>query len=355
MNAAFWKDRSVFLTGHTGFKGSWLSIWLSSLGARVTGYALEPETDPNLFESAGVADTIQSIIGDVRDLEQLSAVLRAERFDVVIHMAAQSLVRVSYREPVDTYSTNVMGTVNILEAVRQSGQKPAVVVVTSDKCYANRNVPAGYREDDSMGGFDPYSSSKGCAELVCAAYRNAFLKDGGIPMASARSGNVIGGGDWAEDRLLPDCVRAYTTGETVSIRYPQATRPWQHVLEPLGGYLLLAEKLVEEGDRFAGPWNFGPQESDVRTVREVASRFAELWGPPAGVEMDTAAHHPHEAQQLLLNCDKAREQLGWKPRIELDEALAWTVQWYTATAGDQNQSRSACLEQIRAFTDMKRK
>jgi CDP-glucose 4,6-dehydratase len=349
IDPAFWKDKSVFVTGHTGFKGGWLSIWLERLGAKVTGCSLDPDTDPSLFEEARVAESVKSVIADIRDIDNLRKIFGEDSFDVVIHMAAQSLVRVSYREPVETYATNVMGTVNLLESVRQSGQKPAVVVVTSDKCYENRERPEGYREQDPMGGYDPYSSSKGCAELVCSAYRRAFLDAEGINMASARSGNVIGGGDWAEDRLLPDCARAFLKHDPVYIRYPNATRPWQHVLEPLGGYLMLARGLVEHGSGFAGAWNFGPDEQDVESVWRVATHFAAFWGAPAEVEKDKA-DHPHEAQQLILNCDKAKTELGWRARTKLDEALEWTAEWYKNVAGGAD-GRGQCLSQIERFMD----
>jgi CDP-glucose 4,6-dehydratase len=285
MTAGFWNGKRVLVTGHTGFKGAWLTLWLSSVQAEVTGYALAPPTQPSFFELVDVAALCRSLHGDVRDLDHLGRVVREGRFDAIFHLAAQALVRPSYRDPIETYSTNVLGTANVLEAVRQSGGSPAVVIVTSDKCYENREQPAGYVETDPMGGHDPYSSSKGCAELVTAAFRRSYFTEGPTAVASARAGNVIGGGDWAQDRLLPDCVRSFAEGRAVAIRNPQATRPWQHVLEPLGGYLLLAERLTKDGRAFAEAWNFGPDEKDVCPVWQVAQRFAELWGRLVGLEL----------------------------------------------------------------------
>lgn len=346
----FWRGRRVFLTGHTGFKGSWLSLWLQSLGAEVAGYALAPATRPSLFELARVAEGMRSTLGDIRDLGSLRDDLEAFRPEVVFHLAAQSLVRRSYAEPVETYATNVMGTVNLLEAVRQLPTVRAAVVVTSDKCYENREWEWGYRENEPMGGRDPYSSSKGCAELVTAAYRASFFARGGhsAAVASVRAGNVIGGGDWAEDRLIPDILRASEKGRPVSIRNPASIRPWQHVLEPLSGYLMLAERLVENGAQFAGAWNFGPREEDCRPVSWVVERLAEHWD--GGLRWETApGTQPHEARSLKLDSSKAMRRLGWRPRWDLATALASIARWHRAhrAGGD---ARAAVLDQIGEYT-----
>lgn len=327
----FWKGRRVLLTGHTGFKGGWLSLWLQSLGAQVTGYALPPPTQPNLFTVAGVGNGMVSIIGDIRDLSHLRDVFVKYQPEVVIHMAAQPLVRYSYSEPVETYSTNVMGTVNLLEAVRGSTEVKAVIVVTSDKCYENREWPWGYRENEAMGGFDPYSNSKGCAELVTAAYRNSYFHPEhyakhGIAVASARAGNVIGGGDWADDRLIPDIMRAIMQGKPVYIRSPHAIRPWQHVLEPLSGYLLLAEKLYQEGAAYAEAWNFGPSDDDTKPVQWIVEHLTHAWGENVHWTLDHDKH-PHEAHHLKLDCSKAKARLDWRPQWRLDQALDSIVAW----------------------------
>lgn len=328
IDPAFWQGRRVFLTGHTGFKGSWLSLWLQRLGADVTGYALAPPTEPNLFQLASVARGMSSIEADVRDFERLRTELVAADPEIVIHMAAQPIVRRSYRDPVETYGTNVMGTVHLLESVRACGSVRSVVVVTSDKCYENREQLEACREDDAMGGYDPYSSSKGCVELVVSAFRRSYFAEDGAPAAaSARAGNVIGGGDWSEDRLVPDIVKTWMAGEAVRIRNPMALRPWQHVLEPLRGYLLLAQRLHEGGQRYASGWNFGPADEDVRPVSWVADELARRWGGDVSWRLDDGAH-PHEAHSLTLNCEKALEQLGWRPQIALDQALDWISEWY---------------------------
>lgn len=333
LNRAFWKDKKVFLTGHTGFKGSWLSLWLQMLGAEVVGYSLPPPTEPSMFQTADVAQGMRSVTGDVRDLKALEASVREHRPEILIHMAAQSLVRHSYKDPVETYSTNVMGTVNVLEAVRGSGTVRAAVVVTSDKCYENREWVWGYRENEPMGGHDPYSSSKGSAELVTAAYLRSFFPPEkhpvhGVALASVRAGNVIGGGDWAEDRLVPDIIRAFMEDRAVPIRNPGAVRPWQYVLEPLGGYLLLVERLWEDGPRFAGPWNFGPNDDDARPVSFVVETMREIWG--SGSWRVDGEPHPHEAHYLKLDCSKAKSLLGWTPRLTLPLALRLTAEWYRA-------------------------
>jgi len=331
VNPAFWKGKRVLLTGHTGFKGSWLSLWLQSMGAQVVGYALAPPTNPSLFEVAEVGKEMTSIIGDIRDLERLRAVFAEHRPEIVFHMAAQSLVRYSYIEPVETYSTNVMGTVNLLEAVRGMDSVKAVLNVTSDKCYENREWVWGYRENEAMGGHDPYSNSKGCAELVTAAYRNSYFHpekytEHGVALASCRAGNVIGGGDWADDRLIPDIMRAITQGEPVHIRNPHAIRPWQHVLEPLAGYLLLAQKLWEDGAAYGEGWNFGPNDEDAKPVSWIVERLTKAWGEGASWEPD-GGDHPHEAHYLKLDCSKAKARLDWLPRWHLDETLGKIVDW----------------------------
>lgn len=348
----FWRGKRVFLTGHTGFKGGWLSLWLQHLGAHVTGFALAPPTQPSLFELASVSRGMESVIGDIRDGEHLMRAMRAATPDVVIHMAAQPLVRYSYTAPVETYATNVMGTVHLLEAIRATPSVRAVVVVTSDKCYENREWVWGYREDEPMGGYDPYSNSKGCAELVVSAYRNSYFNPagpsgGGVALASGRAGNVIGGGDWASDRLLPDILRACAAGEPVAIRNPHAIRPWQHVLEPLSGYLVLAQRLWAEGVSFAGGWNFGPSERDARPVSWIVDRVTRHWGEGASWRLE-GGEHPHEAHYLKLDCSKARALLGWEPRWHLDVALEHTVDWYRAYLAGADL-RAACLEQIQAY------
>lgn len=352
MSAKFWKDKRVFLTGHTGFKGSWLSLCLQAMGAQVVGYALAPQTKPCLFEVADVAKGMTSIIGDIGDLAHLRAVFAEHQPEIVIHMAAQALVRRSYVEPVETYATNVMGTVNLLEAVRVSGGVKAVVNVTSDKCYENREWAWGYRENEAMGGFDPYSSSKGCAELVTAAYRNSYFhsekySEHGVAIASARAGNVIGGGDWAEDRLIPDMMRAIDAGRAVYIRNPEAIRPWQHVLEPLSGYLLLAQKLYEEGTDCAEGWNFGPNDEDAKPVQWIVERLTQSWGEGASWVLD-GGKHPHEAHYLKLDCSKAKDLLKWHPRWHLDEALGKIVEWQRSYQQGVDM-KAVTLEQIDTY------
>ena len=351
MHAPFWRDKRVFVTGHTGFKGGWLSLWLQHLGARVTGYALEPPTQPSLFGTAGVSSGMTSIIGDVRDGAALANAVHAAKPEIVIHMAAQAIVRQAYDDPVETYSTNIMGTVNLLEAVRQNPGVRAVVNVTSDKCYENNEWVWGYREIDPMGGYDPYSSSKGCSELVTAAYRTSYFNpashpEHGVALASARAGNVIGGGDWAKDRLIPDFVRAVTAGEPVRIRNPDAVRPWQHVLAPLAGYLTLAERLAAEGVAFAQAWNFGPADADARPVRWIAGRFTELWGGSASWELDRNPQ-PHEARCLKLDCSRATAHLQWHARWGLDMALRKIVAWHKAhhSGADMRKETLAQVEE----------
>ena len=352
MNAAFWQGKRVFLTGHTGFKGGWLSLWLQQLGAVVTGYALEAPTTPSLFEVAGVARGMVSIIGDVRDGEALKRAMADARPEIVIHMAAQPLVRYSYVNPVETYATNVMGVVNLLEAVRATPGVRSVVNVTSDKCYENREWPWGYRENEAMGGYDPYSNSKGCAELVTAGYRSSFFNaekyaEHGIALGSGRAGNVIGGGDWALDRLIPDMLRAIGAGEPVMIRNPHSIRPWQHVLEPLSGYLTLAEKLYTEGPVHAEGWNFGPHDIDAKPVEWIIERMTQEWGAGASWQLD-GQNHPHEATYLKLDCSKARGQLGWHPRWDIGQTIAKIVEWHKAC--DQGADmREFTLAQITTY------
>ncbi len=354
VNTSFWKGKRVLLTGHTGFKGSWLSLWLQSMGSEVVGYALNPPTDPSLFEIAEVAKGMTSIIGDIRDLELLRRVFAEHQPEIVIHMAAQPLVRYSYIEPVETYSTNVMGTVNLLEAVRSTKSVKAVVNVTTDKCYENREWAWGYRENEAMGGYDPYSSSKGCAELVTAAYRNSYFhpekhKEHGVAIASGRAGNVIGGGDWADDRLIPDIMRAISAGKPVNIRNPHAIRPWQHVLEPLAGYLVLAQKLYEEGAAYAEGWNFGPNDEDAKPVQWIVEKLSQSWGEGASWVVDGGAH-PHEAHYLKLDCSKAKSRLDWHPRWNLEEALEAIVEWQRAYQ-DGKATKSVTLEQIQRYVN----
>ena len=331
MNLSFWKGKSVLLTGHTGFKGSWLSLWLQSLGANMVGYALAPPTNPSLFEVADVEKGMTSVIGDIRDLVKLQAVFAEHRPEIVIHMVAQPLVLHSYENPVDTYSTNVMGTVHLLEAVRNSPGVRAVVNITTDKCYENREWAWGYRENDPMGGYDPYSNSKGCAELVSAAYRSSFFNANshaqhGVALATVRAGNVIGGGDWARDRLIPDILSAFEQDKVVDIRNPYAIRPWQHVLEPLRGYLTLAERLYEQGPRYAEGWNFGPNDEDAKPVGWIVEQMAALWGEGARWQYGAGAH-PHEAHYLKLDISQARGRLDWHPALCLNDALKLIIDW----------------------------
>lgn len=349
VDPSFWAGKNVFLTGHTGFKGSWLSLWLQSMGAKVTGYALPPPTNPSLFAAAEVANGMNSIEGDVGDIAALSKAFVKYQPEIVIHMAAQSLVRYSYANPIETYATNVMGTVHVLEAARQVCSVRAIVNVTSDKCYENREWVWGYRENEAMGGYDPYSNSKGCAELITAAYCNSYFhpekyQNHGVALASARAGNVIGGGDWAEDRLIPDIMRAIAQGMPVKIRNPHAIRPWQHVLEPLSGYLLLAQKLYEEGATYTGGWNFGPSDEDARTVQWIVEKLTTAWGEGANWLLD-GGDHPHEAHYLKLDCSKAKSRLAWHPRWHLDETLIKIIDWQKKYQQGADM-KVATLEQI---------
>jgi CDP-glucose 4,6-dehydratase len=343
----FWAGKRVLLTGHTGFKGGWLSLWLQSLGARVRGVALEPPTEPALFDVARVAEGMEHRVADIRDFDAVEDELEEFQPDIVVHMAAQPLVRLSYLEPIETYATNVLGTVHVLEAARAVRSVRAIVNVTTDKCYENREQAWAYREDEPMGGRDPYSSSKGCAELVSNAYRKSFLSAAGIALATARAGNVIGGGDWAQDRLVPDILRALEQGQSVAVRNPHAIRPWQHVLEPLGAYLRLAQRLYEQGQTDAEAWNFGPRDEDCRPVQWVVERLCKEWGQGASWHAQPG-EHPHEASFLKLDISKARERLNWVPRWTLEVALARVADWHRAWLSGRDM-RAFCLEQISQY------
>lgn len=337
MNAEFWHGKRVLLTGHTGFKGAWLTLWLRSLGARVTGFSLAPEGKPNLYEAANAGLGIDSIIGDLRDPTAVDAAVSRADPDILLHLAAQALVRRSYADPIGTYATNVMGTVHLLDAVRRRSKARAVVVVTTDKCYENREWVWAYREDESMGGHDPYSSSKGCAELVTAAFRRSYFAASTTGIASARAGNVIGGGDWSQDRLIADLIRGFSDGRAVLIRNPESVRPWQHVLDALSGYLLLAEKLHDDPRAFADAFNFGPSTDETVTVRYIADRLVARWGSGACWTQDTVSG-PHEAHHLKLDSSKARHALSWRPRLPLDQALDWIVDWHCAHAAGHDMA-----------------
>jgi CDP-glucose 4,6-dehydratase len=346
-SAAFWRGKRVLLTGHTGFKGGWLSLWLQSLGAHVRGLALEPPTEPALFHVARVAEGMDHQVVDIRDFDRVQQLVSEFRPEILIHMAAQPLVRLSYHQPMQTYATNVMGTVHVLEAARQSGTVRAIVNVTTDKCYDNKEWVWGYREGEPLGGHDPYSSSKACAEIVSQAYRSSFLQAQGMAVATARAGNVIGGGDWAADRLVPDILRALEQQLPVQIRNPHAIRPWQHVLEPLSGYLVLAERLHEHGQREAQAWNFGPQDADARPVQWIVERLCQLWGAQAAWALQ-AGDHPHEASHLKLDISKAQQRLDWAPRWNLSTALSHITEWHQAWLGGADM-RALCLQHISIY------
>ncbi len=342
----FWSNKRVLVTGHTGFKGAWLSLWLQSLGARVTGYALAAPTDPSLFALANVANGMNSVEGDILDLNCLEQTIKKSRPEVVFHLAAQALVRESYKEPVNTFSTNVIGTVHVLDLVRRIGGTRAVINVTSDKCYENREWERGYREDDALGGSDPYASSKACAELVTAAYRKSFFSNGqAVGVASVRAGNVIGGVDWANDRLIPDVVRAVLGDRVVHIRNPSAVRPWQHVLEPLRGYLILAQKLYENGSAFSEGWNFGPNDHGAKPVSWIVEQTIDRWHEKIQIE-DDQGDNPPEANYLKLEWSKAAGRLGWRPRLDLEQAIRWTVDWYAGYQRDPSGCHELTLKQI---------
>ena len=359
MTPEFWKGKKVFITGHTGFKGSWLVLWLKNLGAIVTGYSLEPPTNPNLFELARVESGINHLYGDIRKLEALDNAIATYRPEIVVHLAAQSLVRVSYEEPVDTYATNVMGTVNVLEAVRRNpGTIKCVLIVTSDKCYQNKEWLRGYKEEDAFGGFDPYSNSKGCAELVTSAYRNSFFNtnnydEHGVSVASVRAGNVIGGGDWAKDRLFTDVMNGFLQGKAVEIRSPNAIRPWQHVLEPLSGYLALCEHMWREGPAFAEGWNFGPDRESAKPVSWIVEQIGTLLGDEFEWEVDKNPN-PHEATYLYLDSTKAKEQLNWSQKLSLEKTLEWIVEWYSEykSNGDLEKITNQQIVKYQALSEL---
>jgi CDP-glucose 4,6-dehydratase len=353
VNKKFWEGKSVLITGHTGFKGSWLSIWLHRMGAFVNGYSLAPPTVPNNFELTGIGNNINTIKGDITDFNSVEEAVKTCQPEIIFHMAAQSLVRKSYEDPVETYSTNIMGTVHLLEAVRKTDTVRAVINVTSDKCYENKEWVWGYRENDPMGGYDPYSSSKGCAELVTSAYLRSFFNPAeygkhGMAIASVRAGNVIGGGDFGEDRLVPDIVRAFSNGESVHIRLPESVRPWQHVLEPISGYLMLAQRLYNEGGKYSGAWNFGPSEDCVKTVGWVVEKMANLWAHGAKWTSDNG-NHPHEAQLLKLDCSKARALLGWRSLFTIEKTMEWTADWYQVYCSSPTLLREKTEEQITMY------
>jgi CDP-glucose 4,6-dehydratase len=355
LNRAFWKNRRVFLTGHTGFKGSWLSLWLSRLGSEVVGYALEPPTSPSLYRQANVESDLHSIIGDIRDFQRLRDAIAEFKPEVVLHLAAQSVVRTGYEDPVGTYASNVMGTVHLLEAIRTLKHRCVIVNVTSDKCYENREWVWGYRENDPMGGHDPYSNSKGCSELVTSAFRDSYfppqlLHQHGVALASARAGNAIGGGDWTAFQLIPDLMRAFIAGQSCLIRNPLSYRPWQFVLEPLRGYLLIAEHLTEKGAEFASGWNFGPFEEDAKPVSWIADNLSAKWGRGASWTRDTAVT-PSEARALKLDASKSAAYLDWHPVLRIEQTLSWISEWYQAfeSGGDL---RSVTLEQIKRYESL---
>jgi CDP-glucose 4,6-dehydratase len=353
----FYKDRKVLITGHTGFKGSWLSILLNWLGADVYGYALKPNTNPSLYELAKIDHLVSSTIGDVRDYNLLLKTLKKVQPEVVIHMAAQPLVRESFKNPRETYEINVMGTVNLFDAIRQVDSVKAILNITTDKCYENKEWLWGYRENEPMGGYDPYSNSKGCSELVTSSFRSSFFnpkeyKNHGVALASARAGNVIGGGDWSEDRLIPDFIRAIIKGEKVKIRSPLAIRPWQHVLDPLSGYLRLCEKLYTEGATFSEAWNFGPEDMDAKNVEWIIQRICELWGGNASYEINKIPQ-PHEATYLKLDCSKAKTLLKWSPVWSIETALQMIVNWNRSYLKKED-IRNVCIDQIEQYFSFKR-
>jgi len=351
INPHFWKGKKVLLTGHTGFKGSWLSLWLQKLGVDLIGLSLSIPTKPSLFELAKVEDGMISLMGDIRNYNNLENVMREYKPEIIIHMAAQSLVHPSYKDPIETYTTNVIGTVNLLEAVRKVGIECVIINVTSDKCYENKEGVWGYRENDPMGGYDPYSNSKGCAELVTSSFRNSFFnpadyKRHHVALASARAGNVIGGGDWAADRLIPDIMKGILENNPIKIRNPNGLRPWQFVLEPLGGYLLLAEKLWGDGPEYMEGWNFGPNYEDVKPVSWIIDKLSQKWGDH--IRWEVEGKNQHEANYLKLDCSKAKTKLGWFPKINLEQAIELTVEWYKKYQ-QTNDMRKFTEEQIEQF------
>lgn len=349
VNRTFWKGKRVFLTGHTGFKGSWLSLWLEDMGAVVKGFSLEPNTEPSLFEVAKVSLGIESEIGDIRDYEKLKSSVESFSPNIILHLAAQPLVRDSYEDPLGTYETNVMGTANLLQASRWLSDLKSIVIVTTDKCYENREWEWGYRENEAMGGYDPYSSSKGCAELVTSAFRRSFFQSTDVAIASARAGNVIGGGDWSKDRLIPDVLRSYNQGDQVVIRNPKATRPWQHVIEPLSGYLILAEELYDRGSALAEPFNFGPRDEDCQSVESILNTININWKECPGWKLDDEAN-PHEARFLKLDISKAKDKLNWTPKWNLESTIKRIVDWNEAF-NRQEDMRQYCINEIKSYSN----
>lgn len=348
----FWRNKKVLITGHTGFKGSWLCMWLKKLGANVIGYGLEPNTEPSLFRILDIENSIISIIGDIRDEEKLEYIIKEYQPEIVFHLAAQALVRKSYENPIETIETNILGTANLLNAIRLNDSVRVVINVTSDKCYENKEWVWGYRETDSIGGYDPYSCSKGCSELITNSFRNSFFKEKNIFLASARAGNVIGGGDWAEDRLVPDIIKALSNNSNPAIRNPYAVRPWQHVLEPLSGYMLLAAKGWEGDETYSGAWNFGPDDNHVKNVKELTDGIFKIWDKNFRIVYDKNKQ-PHEAQILKLDCSKAKLKLGWYPSLSFAETLEWTVNWYKAYLEKSNM-KEFTLDQIDKYEKLKK-
>lgn len=350
MKQSFWQDKKVFVTGHTGFKGSWLCLWLQKMGAQVTGFSLAPPTQPSLYELANVADSMNSIIGDIRDAQLLSETMNTTKPDIVFHLAAQSLVRESYENPIETYSTNVMGSLNVLEAVKNTKSIKAVVMVSTDKCYENKESATGYTEQDRLGGFDPYSSSKACLEILINSYRQSFLseKDCHIHVASTRAGNVIGGGDYAKDRLVPDILKAISQQENIELRFPHAIRPWQHVLEPLSGYLLLAEKLFHQGSSFSQAWNFGPDVSSEKTVQWIAQYLLTQNFININITINENTQ-PHETSYLTLNCEKSRHNLNWYSIWSIEKTLDKVIEWYQLSQTQPHKLKELCISQIQEY------
>lgn len=355
MNPSFWKGKTVFLTGHTGFKGSWLSLWLQKLGVNLVGYSKSIPTNPSLFELVKIDSEMVSIMGDVRDYQHLLESIKKYNPEIVIHMAAQAILRNSYQDPVETYSTNVMGTVNLLESIRKIGNVRVILNVTSDKCYEAKKLSRGYKEDDPMGGYDPYSNSKACAELVTSSFRNSFFnskkfEEHRIALASARAGNVIGGGDWGTDRLIPDIMRGILDGIKIKMRNPNAIRPWQFVLDPLNGYLLLIEDLWKYGPKFTEGWNFGPREDSVKPVRWIVDKISDLWNNNINWELDDG-NNLYEEENLKLDCSKSISRLGWKPKTNLELGMAWTIDWYKQYQ-DQKDMKKFTEKQIDDFNEL---
>jgi len=348
MDKQFWKNKKVFITGHNGFKGSWLSIWLTELGAKVTGYSLKPNTEPSLFETCFLDKKLNSVIGDIRDYEKLKKIITLVQPDIVIHMASQALVLQSYENPIETYQTNLMGTVNILNAIRDISSIKVFINVTSDKCYENNDSLKAFKEGDAMGGFDPYSSSKGCSELITAAYRSSFFNDT-VSIATARAGNIIGGGDWALNRIIPDFIKKINQNQKLSIRNPRAVRPWQFVLEPLNGYLILAEKLFLDGQHYSESWNFGPDNQDDKSVEWLISKFDKEYGEGSNFEIESTENSLHEAKNLKLDCSKSMKRLNWAPKLNIEKSISMTCAWYkNFYKGDQDMY-SFSAEQIKQY------